>query len=529
MYDSTADPIFDGHKGAYRQITAPLIINPVNNASIDRQEIESVAITAQSYLLDDNIIATYGWREDKGQSWRDDSPDHTAEAIALPSTLVFPSVPGDSVKDDVFTWGVVGHLPEDWRPFGIGLSVHYGESENFVPSPGRISLMNEPHPSPAGETKEYGFSIDLAEHNFYVRVNWYETVSKNQTDRALGTSAIPNYERLWYNAVRQALQEREPRDPTVPASEYETWATDDPRLWPNNMKWKEVYVVPPLGMREALWTPVDTGPDAYGTVISVSDRGNPNVMGVSDFSSEGVEVEGVWNPTNNWTMIFNVAQQKAYKTNVLKSYIKYYAIREPQWLKMGDLLSRPNTYKNYNDLNGNGNPDPGEPSKANFIFTQTRATQWSKLLRETLREGALLDEVREWRFNLVTNYRFDDASALRGWAVGGAYRWQDEVGVGFRNGILSPTDADLPKGLDSIAVADVTQSLYGPTESNVDVWVNHRRKIFDDKVEWKIQLNIRNALSNDDLIITRMSGDGLPSRIRIMNPINFRLTSTFSF
>jgi hypothetical protein len=48
MYDSTADPIFDGHKGAYRQITAPLIINPVNNASIDRQEIESVAITAQS-------------------------------------------------------------------------------------------------------------------------------------------------------------------------------------------------------------------------------------------------------------------------------------------------------------------------------------------------------------------------------------------------------------------------------------------------------------------------------------------------
>ncbi|SVE18881.1 uncharacterized protein METZ01_LOCUS471735, partial [marine metagenome] len=31
MYDSTADPLFAGHKGAYRQISAPLIINPVNN------------------------------------------------------------------------------------------------------------------------------------------------------------------------------------------------------------------------------------------------------------------------------------------------------------------------------------------------------------------------------------------------------------------------------------------------------------------------------------------------------------------
>jgi hypothetical protein len=117
---------------------------------------------------------------------------------------------------------------------------------------------------------------------------------------------------------------------------------------------------------------------------------------------------------------------------------------------------------------------------------------------------------------------------LKGWAVGGAYRWQDEVGVGFRNGILTGDDR-LPVGLDEIAVADVTQPLYGPTEQNIDLWISHERKIFDDKVDWRIQLNIRNALNNDDLIITRMSGDGLPSNIRIMNPINYRLTSTFSF
>ncbi len=528
IYDSTADPIYDGFSGRYRQIDgSPLVLDPVNNASIDRQEIESMAITAQSYFLNDNIVATYGWREDKASSWRDASPEFTAEAIALPETLAFASTPDNSTKGDVFTWGVVGHLPEEWRPAGIGLSAHYGVSENFVPSPGRITILNEPHPDPAGDTTEYGFSIDMPNQGLYVRFNWFETVSANQTDGSMGNGSIPNYERLWYNGVRSSLQFKEPRDPSVPASEYETWDADDPRLWPNNLGWESVYTVPPLGMREALWTPVDPGPGA-GTAVSVSDRGNPNVTGVSDFSSEGMEVEGVWNPTENWTFMFNVAQQKAIKTNVLKSWQEYFDIREPQWLAMGHLLSRPNTNKNYDDLNGNGVPDPGEPSTAMTIFRQTRTTQWSRLLQQTLREGALLDEVREWRFNIATSYRFADDSALRGWAVGGGYRWQDEVGVGFRNGILED-DPRLPEGLDEIAVSDVTQPLFGPSESNLDLWVRHSRKILNDTVDWRIQLNVRNVLNNDDLIITSMSGDGLPSSIRIMNPINYRLTSTFSF
>ena len=102
------------------------------------------------------------------------------------------------------------------------------------------------------------------------------------------------------------------------------------------------------------------------------------------------------------------------------------------------------------------------------------------------------------------------------------------MGVGFRNGFLTD-DPRLPVGLDEIAVADVTQPLYGPSEANLDLWTRHTRMIMDDKVEWRLQLNVRNVLNNDDLIITRKSGDDVPASIRIMNPINFRLTSTFSF
>ena len=83
--------------------------------------------------------------------------------------------------------------------------------------------------------------------------------------------------------------------------------------------------------------------------------------------------------------------------------------------------------------------------------------------------------------------------------------------------------------MDDVGVADVNQPLFGPSEQNLDIWFAHKRKIMNDNVDWKIQLNIRNALDNDDLIVTSMDADGLPTRVRIMNPMNFRLTSSFDF
>ena len=54
-------------------------------------------------------------------------------------------------------------------------------------------------------------------------------------------------------------------------------------------------------MRQPLyWTPVEPDPGVGGT-NQVADSPNPNVTGVSDFQSEGMEIEGVWNPNENWT------------------------------------------------------------------------------------------------------------------------------------------------------------------------------------------------------------------------------------
>ncbi len=519
MYDSQATPIVDGHAGAYREVNATVHVDPITSGSLDRQEIDSLAVTGQSYLFNGNIVGTYGWREDDASSYRDGSPFKTANDIAVLDSLELPGTPDSTVKASVFSYGVVGHLPRDLgEKIGLDLSAHYAESENFVPSPGRVTLLNQPHPSPAGETEEYGFSVGAFQNKLYFRVNWYETISFNQTDGSLGPANIPNWERLFYNNVRNSLQEMELRDPENPAAGY----------WPNNINWADTYALPPLGMRQLYWTPVEPDPNPGGT-NQVADSPNSNVTGVSDFQSKGMEIEGVWNPNENWTFSFNMAKQEVVKTNVLKSYLEYFQIREPQWVAMGDLVARPNTYQNYNDLNGNGMPDAGEPSTAQTIYQRTRTVQWARLIPQIESEGRISPEIREWRYNIVTNYRFDDDSALKGWSVGGAYRWQDEVAIGYENGTV---DAGAKYGVDGLAdvnVVDVTAPIYGPSEENLDIWFAHRRMILNDKVDWKIQLNIRNVLDNDDLIYTSVDSDGIPTRVRIMNPMNFRLTSTFRF
>ena len=503
MYDKNATPIRAGDNGAYRLVTGGINTDPITSASIDRQEIETMAITGQSFLLNNNIVGTYGWRKDKASSFRDGAPDQNADNIALVESLELPATADDTVEADVFSWGVVGHVPRNWtEKLGFGISGHYAQSENFVPSPGRISILNRPHDSPAGSTEEYGFSVDAFDNKLHVRLNWYETISLNQTDNSLGAAAIPNWERLFYNNVRNSLQVAELKVPGDPSQGY----------WPNNINWADTYTLPPLGMREAFWTPINPDPAPGGTQ-QVSDHPNSNVTGVSDFTSSGLEIEAVWNPNRNWTFAFNAAQQEVVKNNVLKSYREYFDIREPQWLAMGHLIARPNTYKN-------ANPQT--------IYERTRNVQWAGLIPQITAEGALSHEVREWRANVITNYKFDNDSRLKGWSVGGAYRWQDEVAVGFLNGITTGA-AEGVAGLDTIAITDVNQPVFGPPETNVDLWFAYSRKILSDKVGWKMQLNIRNVLNNDDLIITNVDGSGLPTRVRIMNPTNYMLTTTFDF
>jgi outer membrane receptor protein involved in Fe transport len=130
-----------------------------------------------------------------------------------------------------------------------------------------------------------------------------------------------------------------------------------------------------------------------------------------------------------------------------------------------------------------------------------------------------VSELREWRWNAVTNYTFSRSSRLRGWRIGGAVRWQDKVGIGFP--VYNDAAGD--------ARIDVNHPYMGPTDLKLDGWVGYTRKLFDDKITWRLQLNVRNLLNDDDLVPVVAQPDGSIAAWRIPSPITFALRSTFEF
>ena len=108
---------------------------------------------------------------------------------------------------------------------------------------------------------------------------------------------------------------------------------------------------------------------------------------------------------------------------------------------------------------------------------------------------------------------------MDGFGVGGAIRWKDKSSIGFPVVYNSEFDE---------FIQDVTNPYYGPTDTKVDFWVSYKTKL-TNKIDWRIQLNIRNLLDDDDLIPLGTQPDGTIARVYLPEPIKFELSSRFSF
>ena len=75
---------------------------------------------------------------------------------------------------------------------------------------------------------------------------------------------------------------------------------------------------------------------------------------------------------------------------------------------------------------------------------------------------------------------------------------------------------------------DLANPFYGQEELAGDFWVGYRRKIFNN-IDWRLQLNVRNAWGNSDDIPVTANPDGRIAVIRIPNETRWLLSSAFSF
>ncbi|EDY83967.1 TonB-dependent receptor plug domain protein [Verrucomicrobiia bacterium DG1235] len=408
--------------------------------------IESSGLIWQSYWLDNMIVGTAGWRKDKATA-----AQGTYNAIGSDGLVELgnDTEEGDPVSGNTSTFGVVAH-PTEW------LSLHYNESENFQPSVGQVNMYGETVAPPAGSGKDYGFSLDLMEGKMNVRFNWYEV---EQTD-----SRLP-----WGDAMQLA-------------------------------QWELLF------MDQNVMADVAAAEGVPYTRVSTLDVGDGNIVTTADVVAEGLEIDLIYNPTQNWRFMANLSQQDAVSSNIGKSVTRFLEEALPYWqgLEGGSVWDSDITYATWGY--------EGNPHEFFDYFPGTRTLTYNAA------EGRSNPQLREWRMNAIANYTFTDGR-MKGWNMGGAVRWQDEAAIGFatiqENGLVVGLDLENP------FVDEATTDL--------DLWAGFERQIMNDKVTMGIQLNVQNVTRKDGFQAINANSDGEETGFRIEFGPTWTLQSTFTW
>jgi hypothetical protein len=73
---------------------------------------------------------------------------------------------------------------------------------------------------------------------------------------------------------------------------------------------------------------------------------------------------------------------------------------------------------------------------------------------------------------------------------------------------------------------DRTRPFFGPEETNLDVFAGYSRKLWKDKIDWRVQLNVRNVIGSDDLIAINAQPDGSIASYRLPPERRWFITNT---
>ena len=470
-------------------------------------DVESNIAVWQGFFLNGAIAPMYGYREDTVLAtagiFRTDGFELDSNAIPLEE------------EGELETKSLVVHIDElmdaDKMPFKLSLFMN--ESENFNPSEKRVDVFGQTFDSPAGTTEDYGFLVSTKDDRFSARVTWYESDVQKSTNRALDDVlwAVGEPER-W--AMAQAVNIRYENTPGaewsyLPKLQGES---DEAHLQRRTDYTQVIFDnLPPKEFLTSFGIPDISTPEGVASFQTGGGHFFPSgppagFTTVADLKSEGLEIELYGNVTDNWTFAFNAAKSEASFSNIAESLFNFLQTRRQDWDQVG-----PNGVA-LGDINlfsiGSGN------DTLRGRFTEHIV---SPLNLQRLQEGSSVSELREWRANLVTNYSFSDG-VLKGFRTGMGYRWQDDVVIGYRTSV--DTDGNPINVLDD--------PFKGPAESNFDFWVGYSRPLTNGGT-WKIQLNLYNAFSGNDLIPINVQQNGTPAAYRIGPSRAWSLANTFTF
>ncbi|NJM55812.1 MAG: hypothetical protein HC841_07920, partial [Verrucomicrobiae bacterium] len=155
------------------------------SATLQESKTKSNVLSWQGYVLNEAIVATFGWREDRNQTYRTDAPARPDGGDNVdPSVYNLSLDPVETIKVQSRNWSLVGHLNRlpflsRWMPFEA--SLFYNKGENFNPTGARLNPFGELILPPQGSTEEVGFLIATKDNRYSLRFTDYETRVLNVT------------------------------------------------------------------------------------------------------------------------------------------------------------------------------------------------------------------------------------------------------------------------------------------------------------------------------------------------------------
>ncbi len=556
---------------------------PLYTSATKRERVvTSYAGTWQGFLWNEAIVPTLGWRYDEVKTRsRNASPDSARKGYLKldPASYSLPDfTEKDYYKDHSVSGGLVVHLNkllsrslDDRLPFNVSLS--YNDSRNFQALSARVDMYNNRIDNPAGKTKDYGVLLSTKDNRFSLRVIKYESEVSNatvSTDSGFSNPVVQGIKFrnvFLYRMTGYTWDTRRPyNDPGPTFNNRNFWSQawvdkngrpvlsvnylNDPAQYGSSIPPTAVKLETPeeaAAHRDAsirAWNDIQSWLDKRGyftafnytptTLSALTDRAtyeasldpatnlptNAQYLPVTgtlqnygqstpagyaitgDQQSEGYEFELTANVTPNWRLAFNASKTSATTSRIgndaLNEFVAY--MDEQMAGVAGDMRQFNGDYVANNEVRKNWN--------------DWRATYTALKLQEQTSAS----ELRKWRFTVVTNYNFTQGW-MKGVGVGAAYRWQDKVILGY------PVYTDTR----GYAAYDLSKPYYGPSEGGTDVWLSYSRKL-NERIRWKIQLNVRNAFEKEGLIPITVQPDGSTWAGVRMKPVQeWSVSNSFEF
>jgi outer membrane receptor protein involved in Fe transport len=526
--------------------TAPLNITQADSAAnrdalttsaaLNRVVTTSKALVWQGKMLDDSLVAMFGWRQDTAKAYGFSRNVGAASSLDL-SNYYVPSTESGNITVGSRSESFVVHLMDLpglkglTRDLPFEVSLTYGQSSNFLPLAGRVDVYGDQVAPPSGKTVDRGIVIETRDGKYSLKLTRYVTSESNITTNAGGFANDFNWWIGSYmnftNMFDPAIQGGPVWGPLKGGSNIEQYMfSDDVSVQSPELAERQAKAV--AGVR-AFQNGVDPrfwkawGFDSLAFIQS-NQTGDPNIVAnaipngftiTEDGVSKGYELELNANPIPNWRITFNASKQEAVRSNIggaaLNSLMDQIITAVNGDAGLMHFWWGTSDVPNANQVFYTGVGAPGAVG-----------ADWANL---KLVEGASAPEIRTWHYNLVTNYDFTH-TWLKGFNIGGGVRYQSAVTIGYPP-TGNPSD---PSALGF----DLAHPYKGPSETNFDAWIGYHRKL-TSKIDWHIQLNVQNLFKGNELIPITVQGPiagqvaGTPAGYRIAPAQTFTLTSRFEF